>query len=132
LTLASTTDITSVNGIYQGIIPFQVSAQEASGKGDFPFGGFESLEPEFFSGRTNGSAERRRAIVISLLTSPAGGASPDRIFKIFKSGDIPFHVNLLIVNQNVKCQSSNSKRNSWNLTIRHGFDIWILTFGFSF
>jgi hypothetical protein len=102
LTLASATDITSVNGIYQGIIPFQVSAQEASGKGDFPFGGFKSLETKFFSGRTNGSAERRWAIVIRLFASPAGRASPDRVFKFFKSRDIPFHDNLLFCKSEIR------------------------------
>jgi hypothetical protein len=39
LALASTTDIASVNSIHQCLIPLQVSAQEASGKGDFAFGG---------------------------------------------------------------------------------------------
>jgi hypothetical protein len=94
LTLASATDIAFVNGIHQGVIPFEVSAQEASGIGDFAFGGLKSLETKFLPGRTNGSAERRRTIVIGLFTSPAGRTSPDRIVKFFKSGDIPFHDNL--------------------------------------
>jgi hypothetical protein len=95
LALASTTDIASVNGIHQCIIPFEVSAQEASGVGDFAFGGFKSLKTKFFSSRADGTAERRRAIVISLLAGSTGRASPDSIFKFFKSGDIPFHDNLL-------------------------------------
>jgi hypothetical protein len=112
LTLASAADIAFINGIYQGIIPFQVSAQEASGKGDFPFGGFESLETEFFSGRTNGSAERRWAIVISLFAGPAGRASPYRVFKFFKSGDIPFHDNLHINKFEIRFRSRLRLRNN--------------------
>jgi hypothetical protein len=95
LTLTSATDVALVNGIHQGIIPFEVSAQEAPGIGDLAFGGLKSLETEFLSRRADGSAERRRAIVIGLFTSPAGRASPDRVLEFFKSGDIPFHDNLL-------------------------------------
>jgi hypothetical protein len=94
LTLASTADIALVNGIHQSIIPFEVSAQETSGIGDFAFGGLKSLKTKFLSSRTDGRAERRRTVVIGLLASPAGSASPDRILKFFKSGDIPFHDNL--------------------------------------
>jgi hypothetical protein len=107
LTLASATDVALVNGIHQGIIPLELSAQEASCIGDLAFGRFKSLETKFLSGRTDGSAERRRAIVIGLFTSPAGCTSPDRIFKFFKSGDIPFHDNLLIGEP--KCQMSKFK-----------------------
>jgi hypothetical protein len=96
LTLASATDVALVNGIHQVVIPFEVSAQETSCIGNFALGGLKSLETKFLSGRTDGSAERRRAIVIGLFTSPAGCTSPDRIFKFFKSGDIPFHDNLHI------------------------------------
>jgi len=60
LTLASAADIAFVNRIHQGVIPFKVSAQEASGIGDLAFGRLESLKTEFFSGRTDGGAERRR------------------------------------------------------------------------
>jgi hypothetical protein len=95
LTLASTTDVALVNGIHQGVIPLEVSAQETSCIGDLAFGGLKSLETKFLSRRTDGSTERRRAIIVSLFTGPAGGASPDRVFKFFKSGDIPFHDNLL-------------------------------------
>jgi hypothetical protein len=95
LTLASAADIALIDRIHQGVIPFEVSAQEASGIGDFTFGGLKSLKTEFLSSRTDGSAERRRAVVVGLFTSSAGRASPDRILKIFKSGDIPFHDNLL-------------------------------------
>jgi hypothetical protein len=107
LALASAADIAFVNGIHQGVIPFEVSAQESPGIGDLAFGGLKSLETEFLSGRTDGGTERRRAIVIGLFTSPAGRASPDRILKIFKSGDIPFHDNLLIGEP--KCQMSKFK-----------------------
>jgi hypothetical protein len=117
LTLASATDIAFINGIHQGIIPFEVSAQEASGIGDFAFGGFKSLETKFFSGRANGTAEGRWAIVISLFTSPAGRASPDNIFKFIKSGDIPFHDNLLIGEP--KCQMSKFKFQTKFLEFSH-------------
>jgi hypothetical protein len=110
LTLASTADIAFVNRIHQGVIPFEVSAQEAPGIGDFAFGGLKSLETKFLSGRTDGSAERRRAVVIGLFTSPAGGASPDRIFKFFKSGDIPFHDNLLFCKSKYRNPDSQGVR----------------------
>jgi hypothetical protein len=96
LTLASSADVALVNGIHQGVIPFEVSAQKAPGIGDFALGGFKSLKTKFLSRRTDGSTERRRTIVIGLFTGTAGRASPYRIFKFFKSGDIPFHDNLHI------------------------------------
>jgi hypothetical protein len=112
LTLASTADIAFVNRIHQGVIPFEVSAQEAPGIGDFALRRLKALKTKFLSGRTDGSAERRRAIIIGLFTSPAGRASPDRIFKFFKSGDIPFHDNLLFdkfeIRNNFKILNSNS------------------------
>jgi hypothetical protein len=119
LTLASATDVALVNSIHQGVTPFKVSAQEAPGKGDLAFGRLESLKTKFLSGRTDGSAERRRAIVIGLFTSPAGCTSPDCIFKFFKSGDIPFHDNLLIGEP--KCQMSKFK-----ILVHLRFDIWSL------
>jgi hypothetical protein len=129
LTLASAADIAFVNRIHQRIIPFQISAQEASGISNFAFGGLKSFETKFFSRRTDGGAERRGTVVVGLLTSPAGRTSPDGIFKFFKGGDIPFHVNLHSVEpkmSNAKAQISNG---IWNLGICHWFDIWILTFG---
>ena len=95
LTLAPSADVAFVNGIHQGIIPFEVSAQEASGIRNFALGGFKPFKTKFFSRRTDGSTERRRTVVIGFLAGPAGRASPYRVFKFFKSGDIPFHDNLL-------------------------------------